>query len=377
MRDKRVAKHSVILMEFDWVLFVLPILLSVFGIVCIYSATRTLNTNTNVIVQSGAFVIGTALMLLTCFFDYEQFKNLVKPIFIFCIGILILVLVVGTGSAEVGAKSWIRFGPIGIQPSEIAKICFIITFSYHLSMVEEKINKPLTIFGLLLHLGVIVGLIMLQPDMGSVMVFMFMFICLMFVAKLSYKYILPIGAVGIASLPLIYKYVLNEIQQKRIQVFFNPELEPTKGGYHVIQSKIAVGSGQFWGKGYLQGTENQLGHLPEKHTDFIFSIISEEFGFIGAIILVMALFFLIYRCFKMAQKADNTFGRYICVGVGAMLMFHTFENAGMCIGLMPVTGIPLPFISYGGTSMLTNLIAIGLVMSVAYHNKPRSVFDVY
>lgn len=377
LREKRVSKHSVILMEFDWVLFVLPILLSVFGIICIYSATRTLNTNTNIIVQSGSFVIGTALMLLICFFDYEQFKNLVKPIFIFCIGILILVLVIGTGSEEVGAKSWIRFGPIGIQPSEIAKICFIITFSYHLSLVEDKINKPLTLLGLLLHLGVIVGLIMLQPDMGSVMVFLFMFICLLFVAKLSYKYILPIGAAGIASLPLIYKYVLNEIQQKRIQVFFNPELEPKKGGYHVIQSKIAVGSGQFWGKGYLQGTENQLGHLPEKHTDFIFSIISEEFGFIGAMILVMALFFLVYRCFKVAQKADNTFGRYICVGVGSMLLFHIFENVGMCIGLMPVTGIPLPFISYGGTSILTNLIAIGLVLSVAYHNKPRSVFDVY
>lgn len=377
MREKRVSKHSVILMEFDWVLFVLPILLSVFGIICIYSATRTLNTNTNVIVQSGSFIIGTALMLLICFFDYEQFKNLMKPIFIFCIGILILVLAIGTGSEEVGAKSWIRFGAIGIQPSEIAKICFIITFSYHLSLVEEKINKPLTLLGLLLHLGVIVGLIMLQPDMGSVMVFLFMFICLLFVARLSYKYILPIGAAGIASLPLIYKYVLNEIQQKRIQVFFNPELEPKKGGYHVIQSKIAVGSGQFWGKGYLQGTENQLGHLPEKHTDFIFSIISEEFGFIGAMILVLALFFLVYRCFKVAQKADNTFGRYICVGVGSMLLFHIFENVGMCIGLMPVTGIPLPFISYGGTSMLTNLIAIGLVLSVAYHNKPRSVFDVY
>lgn len=377
MRDKRVAKHSVILMEFDWVLFVLAIFLSVFGIICIYSATRTLNTNTNVIVQSGAFAIGTALMLVTCFFDYEQFKNLVKPIFIFCIGILILVLVIGTGSTEVGAKSWIRFGAIGIQPSEIAKICFIITFSYHLSLVEEKINKPLTILGLLLHLGVIVALIMLQPDMGSVMVFLFMFICFMFVAKLSYKYILPIGAAGIASLPLIYKYVLNEIQQKRIQVFFNPELEPTKGGYHVIQSKIAVGSGQLWGKGYLQGTENQLGHLPEKHTDFIFSVISEEFGFIGAMLLIIALFVLIYRCFKVAQKADNTFGRYICVGVASMLLFHTFENVGMCIGLTPVTGIPLPFISYGGTSMLINLVAIGLVMSVAYHNKPRSVFDVY
>lgn len=377
MRDKRVAKHSVILMEFDWVLFVLSILLSVFGIICIYSATRTFNTNVNVIVQSGAFVIGTAIMLATCFFDYEQFKNLVKPIFIFCVAILILVLLIGTGSEDVGAKSWIRFGSVGIQPSEIAKLCFIITFSYHLSMVEDKINKPLTLLGLLLHLGVIVGLIMLQPDMGSTLVFVFMFICFLFVAKLSYKYILPIGAAGLASLPFIYKYLLKDYQQWRLQVFFNPELDPTRYGYHVIQSKIAVGSGQLWGKGYLAGTENQLGHLPEKHTDFIFSIISEEFGFIGAMILVIALFFLIYRCFKVAQKADNTFGRYICVGVGSMLLFHTFENVGMCIGLMPVTGIPLPFISYGGTSILTNLIAIGLVMSVAYHNKPRSVFDVY
>lgn len=377
MRDKRVSKHSVILMEFDWVLFVLPILLSVFGIICIYSATRTLNTNMNVIIQSCSFAAGVALMLVICFFDYEQFKNLVKPIFIFSVAILIIVLLIGTGSSEVGAKSWIRFGAIGIQPSEIAKVCFIITFSYHLSLVEEKINQPLAILGLLLHLGVIVGLILLQPDMGSTMVFIFMFICLMFVAKLSYKYIVPIGIAGIASLPLIYKFVLSNYQRRRIQVFFNPDLEPLDGGFHVIQSKIAVGSGQLWGKGYLEGTQNQMGYLPEKHTDFIFSVISEEFGFIGAMILVIALFFLIYRCFKVAQKADNTFGRYICVGVGAMLLFHTFENVGMCIGLMPVTGIPLPFISYGGTSMLTNLVSIGLVMSVAYHNKPRSVFDVY
>lgn len=377
MRDKKVAKHSVILMEFDWVLFVLPILLSVFGIICIYSATRTSNTMTNVIVQSGSFVIGTTMLLVTCFFDYEQFKNLVKPIFAFAVGILILVLLIGIGGDEVGARSWIRFGAIGIQPSEIAKVCFILTFSYHLSQVDHKINQPLVLLGLLLHLGIIVGLIMLQPDMGSTMVFIFMFICLMFVAKLSYKYILPISAIGIGSLPFIYKYVLSEYQQGRIQVFFNPELEPMKRGYHVIQSKIAVGSGQLWGQGYLSGMQNQMGYLPTRHTDFIFSVISEEFGFIGASILVIALFLLIYRCFKVAQKADNTFGRYICVGVGAMLLFHTFENIGMCIGLMPVTGIPLPFVSYGGTAMVTDMIAIGLVMSVAYHNKPRSVFDVY
>ena len=376
MKIKSVSKKSVILMEFDWVLFIATICLSVFGIVMIYSATRTLQSNTNVIVQSGAMVIGCAAMLVTCFFDYEQLKNLVKPIYIFAVAILLLVLVFGV-SGDWGARSWIRFGAIGIQPSEIAKICFIVTFSCHLSKVHDDINKPLTILGLLLHIGVLVGLILLQPDMGSVLVFLFMFICLMFVAKLSYKYILPIGVAGVASLPFIYKYVLSEYQQKRIQVFFNPNLDPRGRGYNVIQSKIAVGSGQLWGKGYLQGTQNQMGYLPTKYTDFIFSVISEEFGFIGALLVTAVLFFIIYKCFKTAQQADNAFGRYICVGVGAMMLFHAFENIGMCIGLMPVTGIPLPFVSYGGTSLVVNMIAIGLVLSVSYHNKPRSVFDVY
>ena len=376
LKIKSVSKNSVMLMEFDWVLFIVTIALSIFGIVMIYSATRTLHTNTNVIVQSGAFVIGCALMLVMCFFDYEQLKNLIKPIFLFAVVMLLIVLVFGV-SGDWGARSWIRFGAIGIQPSEIAKICFIITFSYHLSKVEDDINKPLVILGLLLHIGVLVGLILLQPDMGSALVFMFIFICLMFVAKLSYKYIIPIMTLGIASLPLIYKYALSEYQQKRIQVFLNPDLDPLNRGYNVIQSKIAVGSGELWGKGYLRGTQNQMGYLPTKYTDFIFSVISEELGFIGAAIVVIALFILIYKCFKTARRADNTFGRYICTGVGAMMLFHVFENVGMCIGLMPVTGIPLPFISYGGTSLVVNMIAVGLVLSVSYHNKPRSVFDVY
>ncbi len=377
MAGKRVAKRSVMVMEFDWILFIAVIILSVFGVVMIFSATRNSGADSSVIVQGAAFIIGLALLLMACFFDYEQFANLVKPIYIFCVLILILVLVIGTGDSEWGARSWIRIGSVGIQPSEIAKVCFILTFSYHLSKVQDKINKPLIILGLLLHIGVLLGLIMMQPDAGSAMVFIFMFICLMFVAKLSYKYIIPVGVAGIASLPLIYTYVLNDTQRTRIQVFFNPELEPLDGGYHVIQSKIAIGSGGLWGKGFLHGTQTQLGYLPTPSTDFIFGVISEEFGFIGAALVVLALFVVIYRCIKTAQKADNLFGRYICVGVAGMLLFHTFENVGMCIGLMPVTGIPLPFISYGGTSLVTNLIAVGLVMSVAYHNKPRSVFDVY
>lgn len=363
-------------MEFDWVLFILAIFLSIFGIVMIYSATRTTHSNVNVIVQSFALIMGTAAMLFVCFFDYEQLKNLIKPVFLFAVAMLVLVLFFGV-SGDWGAQSWIRFGPIGIQPSEFAKVCFIITFSYHLSKVQDDINKPLVILGLLLHVGVMVALILMQPDMGSAFVFMFIFICLMFMAKLSYKYIIPAIVLGTASLPLVYRYVLSEYQQKRILVFFNPESDPFYRGYNVIQSKIAVGAGQLWGKGYLQGTQNQMGYLPAKSTDFIFSIISEELGFVGAAILIGTLFLLIYKCFKTARKADNSFGRYICAGVGAMMLFHVFENIGMCIGLMPVTGIPLPFISSGGSSLIVNMISIGLVLSVAYHNKPRSVFDVY
>ena len=229
----------------------------------------------------------------------------------------------------------------------------------------------------MIHAGVIIGLILAEPDVGSALVFMFMFVCLLFTARISWKYIIPVAIAGVASLPFIYRYVLDEYQQKRIQVFFNPDLDPLNRGYNVIQSKIAVGSGQLWGRGYLEGTQNQMEYLPTKSTDFIFSVIAEEWGFIGAAILVIALFALIFRCYKIALKADNSYGRYICVGVAAMFLFHVFENVGMCIGLMPVTGIPLPLVSYGGSSMLTNCLAIGLVLSVNYHNKPRTVVDVY
>ena len=376
LQNRIPLERSVTEKKTDWPLIIVTMCLSGFGIIVIYSATRTLDTNTNVIVQSISFAIGIGLLVLLQRFDYEQFKNMIKPIYIISVLMLVAVLIFGI-TGDWGARSWIRIGAIGIQPSEFAKICFIITFSYHLSMVEEDINKPLVIFGLILHLSVPVLLIMCQPDLGSMLVFLFMFACMLFAARLSWKYIVPVALGGVISLPFIYKYVLNEYQQKRIQVFFNPDLDPLNRGYNVIQSKIAVGSGQLWGKGYLQGTQNQLGYLPTKYTDFIFSVISEEFGFIGAALVALALFFMIWRCFKTAQLSSNLFGRYICVGTASMLLFHSFENMGMCIGLMPVTGIPLPFVSYGGTSMVTNMIAIGLVLSVAYHNKRRSVFDVY
>lgn len=354
---------------FDRILLTAVLIASVMGLIAVYSATLSFGSAASIIVQTGAFLLGTVLMVLLSRFDYEQYNLLIVPIFAACIFLLVLVLLIGTGAEQVGAKSWIRFGPIGIQPAEIAKVGFIITFSYQLSKSDKKINKLSTLLKLGAHLLIFLLLIMLQPDAGSAMVFCFIFILLIFLAGLSLKVIVPVFVAAVAALPFVYKFVLSDYQQNRIQVFLNPELDPTGIGYNVIQSKIAVGSGGLFGKGYLQGTQNQLGFLPAKHTDFIFSTVCEEFGFIGAVAVVAVLAVIIVRCFKVASKSQKSFGRYIAAGVGAMLLFHTLENVGMCIGLMPVTGIPLPFFSYGGTSMLTNLVAIGLVLSVSKRNR--------
>lgn len=353
---------------FDKPLIILVCLLSIAGIFAIYSATYSYGSLSNVITQSGAFILGLAMMLLLTLFDYEQYEGLVKYIAGAAILLLVVVLIVGQ-AGEWGAKSWIRVGPVGIQPAEVAKVAFIITFSYHLNAVHEKINRPLTLLGLILHLAVPVGLIMLQPDAGSAMVFIFIFLVMLFVGGISYKYIIPVGMAGIASLPFIYNFVLSEFQKDRIRVFFNPELDPLNRGYNVIQSKIAVGAGRIFGQGYLNGTQTQMEFLPTKHTDFIFSVICEEFGLIGATIILLMLTLLILRCIKTAGRANLLFGKYICIGVAAMFIFHVVENCGMCVGLTPVTGIPLPFISYGGSSLITYMIAVGLVMSVSYRSR--------
>ncbi len=363
MRSKRPV-------NFDRFLLVTVIIAALYGIFAIYSATYSYGTISNVVIQSVSLVIGLIILIILTLFDYEQFELFIKPIAGVCIFLLILVLIIGK-SGDWGAQSWIRLGPVGIQPAEFAKIGFIITFSYHLNKVSNNINKPLNVILLVLHLIVPVGLILLQPDAGSAMVFLFIFIVMMFTAGISRKYIIPALILGVISVPLIYMFVLSDYQKHRILVFLNPELDRLGSGYNVIQSKIAIGSGGFFGKGYLKGTQNQLGFLPTKHTDFIFSVISEELGFIGAALVIILLYIIILRCIKTAMISQTLFGKYLCCGVSAMLIFHTLENIGMCIGLMPVTGIPLPFFSYGGSSLITNFIAIGIVMSVSFHSARR------
>lgn len=349
--------------QFDYTLFFLTLALSLVGVFMIGSASASYETHWRyVIMQSAALIIGLVGALVLSAVPYKTIGKLRIPIAIIGIALLGVVLVIGVGS-EIGTKGWINIGGLSLQPAEIAKICFIITFAYHLSRKEDRINQPRTLAFLALHLAIPSGLVLLQPDFGSAMVFVFIFVILLFVAGISYKYVLGALGVLLALLPLGW-FIMKDYQKNRIRVFFHPESDPLGSGYHVIQSKIAIGSGQLFGKGYLHGTQTQLGYLPEKQTDFIFAVVGEEFGLIGCLVVVALLIAIVVRIIAIARRADSPYGEYLCMGVAAMLLFHTVENVGMCIGLMPVTGIPLPFMSYGGSSLIANFLAIGLVLSV-------------
>lgn len=358
----------------DHSLLVYVILTCLCGIAAINSAASNLDGHYRyVIVQSVAFILGMAALTALTFFNYSFLYKL-RFVF-FGIAVVMLAAVLIIGKVHGGTKGWIALGPVNIQPAEFAKICFIITLSSHLSYVRESINKPKTLLFLFIHLGIYMGLVLLQPDLGTAMVFAVIFCVSLFFAGISLKYVFGALGVLVAASPAVW-LMLNSIQRNRILSFLNPESDPTGTGYHVLQSKLAIGSGQILGRGYLKGPQTQYGYLPERQTDFIFSSIGEEFGFIGCAVVAILLFSIIFRCFKDASDSSHEpFGMFICAGVGAMMFFHTLENIGMCVGLLPITGIPLPFVSYGGSSMITCCAAIGLVQSVVTRRR-RTKFDI-
>lgn len=348
----------------DKQLIIAVILSSLYGLLLISSAVKSSGSYSNLIVQSMAIILGIVCMTIISYMDYSVILQFYKQIMGVYIGLLILVLIIGIGKAETGTNGWISLGPVNIQPSEFAKIGFILTFSYHLWSLGDRITVPKNILFLGLHLMVPLGLILLQPDYGTAMVFIFIAVVMLFYAGLPMRYFVGAAAVFSLSAPVIWNFVLQEFQKNRIRVFFNPERSPDGAGYNVIQSKLAVGSGLISGKGLYNGTQTQLGFLPGKHTDFIFAAAGEELGFLGAMLIVLLLGFIILRIFYQAGSVRKDSGAFILIGCGAMFLFQAFENIGMCIGIMPVTGIPLPFFSYGGSSVLTSYIAIGFVLSV-------------
>lgn len=350
--------------KIDWVLLICTIVASLYGLLLISSAVKSTGSYSNVLVQSFAIILGIGLMIFISFMDYSAIMEYYKPIFGIYVGFLVLVLIIGIGRAETGTNGWINLGPVNIQPSEFAKVGFILTFAYHLSMIGDRITNIKNIAFLGLHLLVPLMLILMQPDYGTAMVFIFIAIVMMFYAGLQLRYFALGGGAFLLLAPLVWKFVLSPFQKDRIMVFLNPEASPMGAGYNVIQSKLAVGSGMISGKGLYEGTQIQLGFLPGKHTDFIFAVAGEELGFIGSMLVVLLLGFIICRIIYQASTVRKDSGAFVLVGCAAMFLFQTFENIGMCIGIMPVTGIPLPFFSYGGSSVLTSYIAMGIILSV-------------
>ena len=317
------------------------------------------------------FLIGAAAMIVVAILDYSILKPFALWIYGGIIGLLLLLFVFG--KVRGGAQGWFVFDSIerAIQPGELSKIALIVTLSKFVSTAMDEVGS----LRRLKDVGIAAGLtaipfllIVLQPDYGTATVLLVIMIAIFFVARIHWLYVLIATALAGGGLPAVYFFILTDKQKARIDVFLNPETASDDAKYHVNQSKMAIGSGRLFGKGLFgQQTLAQLRYVPARHTDFIFSGITEAVGFIGSTLLIVAFFALLLRWLFIAARARDNFGTCLVVGVVAMFAAHIFENIGMTMGIMPVTGIPLPFISYGGSNLLTNMIGVGLVLNVCMH----------
>ena len=369
------------LKQIDWISIVLVLLLVCIGLVSIASILADPFSGEEAGVadymdkinfyyvqkQAVNFLVGAAAFLFIIAVDYKVYKFVIRYAYL---GVLVLLLIVFATTKVRGIQGWLKVDFIdrALQPGELCKIAIIIALSSIVSESMEKYGKLTgfkTIFYCVLICGVPTLLVMLQPDFGTAFVYVCIMVFIFFVGKISWGYIAAAaGALAIGS-PLAYRFLLDPTQKMRIDVFLNPELDLTNYGYNVSQSKIAIGSGQMYGKGFFsEGTLAQLRFVPERHTDFVFAGIVEGLGFVGGTIIIVLYFLLIFRWLYIAMVTKNYFGSCLVIGVTGMMAAHVFENIGMTIGLMPVTGIPLPFISYGGSNLLTNMIGLGIVVNV-------------
>lgn len=294
---------------------------------------------------------------------------------LYVITVLALIAVLFTTPIN-GATSWFKIGPISIQPSELGKITLILGLGKVIEHFKKKntLNNPLVVLTILAFIAVPILLVIKQPDYGTAMVLLAITATMLFAGGINYKYIIGAVLITAIAIPLAYNYVLPIHAKNRIDVFLNPQLDPQGAGYNIIQAKLAVGSGQLWGMGLMEGNQTQLGYLPMKVTDFIYAVIGEEMGFIVSALVIVIFVLLIIRGFYIAKMTSDLFGMLVATGISTMYLTHFLENVGMNIGLMPITGIPLPFISYGGSAMLTNFIGLGLLLSVNGH-RTRKMFE--
>ena len=349
--------------QFDWLLFAAILTVSIFGVIMINSAVKGDPELADFPQRQAIYVgLGVLLMFLTAAFNYHLLRTIAIPFYIF---VLALLAVVGTlGQTIFGAQSWISFfGLFPIQPSELAKVALAMTLSVYLGNNRERIGElRIILTGILIALPILV-LVAIQPDLGTAIVLAVETAFIFFVAGMPWRYILAAIVLAVLSAPLAWN-MLAEHQRTRILIFIDPTADPD-AYFNVKQALVGVGSGGLLGKGYGQGTQSQLHFLRVRHTDFIFSVIAEELGFVGASILLVLLFFIIWRLWRIVDQAQDPFGKLLVAGLTGVILFQTLVVVGMNMGLLPVTGLPLPFVSYGGNAMLSLMIFIGLAQSVA------------
>ncbi len=353
--------------QFDYVLLGATILLTVFGILMIRSATLNAidpDLINRVPDQIRFAILGLLVMFGLAALDYRLLGGLHQWLYLLMVSLLILVYFFGV-EGDAGAKSWINIG-IRIQPSEIAKVLIIITLGYFLATNYDKMDRLSTILKSLIHIGIPTAIIFIQPDLGMAIVFGVMWVVMVFAAGLRLKHVaafaLVIGLSAPITVPIAWSR-MEDYQRQRITSFIFPQSDPD-AYYNILQARISIGSGGLFGKGYAQGPQNTLRYLRVRHTDFIFSVIAEEFGLVGGVAVMLLIGLVILRILRGARLAVDPLGSIICYGVATFIFFQTVVSIGMNLSLMPVTGLTLPFISSGGTSLLSTLAGIGLAESV-------------
>lgn len=354
-----------ILKNLDIFLIFLVICLFIISIIFIGSTSydTSFHITREIKVQTFAFILGIISIGVILMFDYNTLESLDKVLYFLCILLLLAVYIPGIGKVQFGARSWIDLGPLDLQPSEVVKIIFIISFAKYLSINKNNLTtlKGVALAGL--YCAPIILLVLIEPDLGNAAVLSFISAGMIFAAGIDYKLLLKLSAVIVASIPIMYRF-MEEHQRIRIDAFLNPEDLSLPGNYQVWNSKVAIGSGNLLGKGLWNGTQKKLKFLPVQESDFIFAVLAEELGFVGGMLVILIYLLFLYRITYIAKKAKDSFGTLIVIGILSMFAFQIFENIGMTMGVMPVTGITLPFISYGGSSLLTNMIALGLVLNI-------------
>lgn len=350
--------------QVDWWLYLLPILLTAIGIAVItalFYGTPRVSLAVNQAIYAGIGLVG---MLVASRIDYRNWRGLAPLFYIAIFGLLLLVEAFGV--SVFGATRWLAIGGFQLQPAELLKLGMIFLLARYFADREEF--RPRDYLAIIFLIALPVLFILRQPDLGTTIIVSLAAMALIIASRIPRRVVLAAAGIGLASLPILWQF-LQPYQQERVMTFLNPAADPYGTGYNVLQALIAVGSGGIYGQGLGQGSQSQLQFIPVVHTDFIFAGMAEETGLIGSSILILLLFFLILRIIRVARLAKDEFGYLVAIGIATLILSQTVINIGMNLALMPVTGIPLPFVSHGGTALIVNFIAIGVLQSIVSRYK--------